>query len=82
MSKQEVINVMGYPGNRQFSGVDEAWQYCERLWGPGYNRYFIIWFHNGIVSGLTTKNFPGAENTFFPVNWEEKPDKTIEIRSR
>ena len=42
MSKQEVIDIMGNPGNRQFSGNDEAWQYCEELMGPGYNRYFII----------------------------------------
>lgn len=29
MEKEKVLEILGPPGNRQFKGKGEAWQYCQ-----------------------------------------------------
>ena len=34
MNKEQVLNLLGAPGDRQFEGAQEAWQYCKTsVWG-------------------------------------------------
>ncbi|GAB6121133.1 hypothetical protein JCM30204_22820 [Dysgonomonas termitidis] len=83
MKKSEVLDIMGAPGNRQFQGDSEAWQYCST--GMGSDKYWVIWFTRGAVVGMTTYNGygTGACSQFYKqINWEDKPDQTIEIRRR
>jgi hypothetical protein len=45
--KQKVLFIMGSPGDRQFRGKDEAWQYGKTGAGFGYRDFPIIWFYDG-----------------------------------
>lgn len=86
MKKQEVLDLIGPPGDRQFQGQDEAWQYCQTGWG-NTDKFAVIWFQKGSVSGVTsytrTGGYVGMCTTHFKtINWESAPDTAIEIRHR
>ena len=83
MSKKEVLAILNTPGNRQFQDNSEAWQYCST--GISSDKYYIVWFTNGKVTGLTTYTGYGegmCSQFYKSINWEDRPDKTIEIRHR
>lgn len=84
--KEKVLAVMGTPGDRQFRGKDEAWQYGQTGAGFGYHDFRIVWFYDGRVTGLTSykSTRPGtlAASQFRPIQWEDAPDRTLEIRRR
>jgi len=83
MSKQELTALMGRPGDRQFSGNVEAWQYCET--GMSTDDFLIVWLANGKVVETQTydNSFLGVCSSYFrTINWEEAPDKIIEFRER
>ena len=42
-------NFLRSPGNRQFKGNKEAWQYCET--GGMADDYITVWLINGVVAG-------------------------------
>lgn len=84
-SKEQIIEVMGEPENRQFKGNLEAWQYCDTSFGR-YN-YSIVWLNSGIATGVNSYTNPGQPFNFCgagfePVRWENAPNQTIEIRNR
>lgn len=85
MDKEKVLEILGTPGNRQFKGKDEAWQYCQTsVWGTT-DKFVVIWFYDGKVTGMNTytQSQVGMCDSFFKtVNWEDAPDKTIEFRGR
>jgi len=85
-SKDRVLSVMGPPGDRQFNGKDEAWQYGQTGAGFGYHDFRVVWFYDGKVTGLTSyKDYTPASSAaahFKPIRWEDAPDHTIEIRQR
>lgn len=85
-SRERVREVMGAPGDRQFQGKNEAWQYGQTGAGFGYHDFRVVWFYDGKVTGLTSyKNrTPGslASSHFKPIKWEEAPTATIEVRNR
>jgi len=82
-SMDEVVAILGTPGDRSFFGSAEAWQYCETGFA---NDFFVtVWFSNGQVAGLTTENYAGnailCENNFRAVDWGQLPaDVVIEFR--
>lgn len=83
MTTQELQSLMGPPQNRQFSGTNEAWQYCAT--GAVSDDYLLVWVNSGTVTGLQTyKNTEtGMCTSFFQtVEWEDAPDASIEIRQR
>ena len=83
--KTTVMRIMGPPEDRQFSGLNEAWQYCETDAGITYDDYRIVWFYDGKVSGITSyKNseFGVCASFFKSIRWEDAPDATIEVRER
>jgi hypothetical protein len=84
MSKDDVLSVMGSPGNRQFKGNKEAWQYCQTGWSA--DEYILIWLVDGTVAQTQTyanTEHGGLCTSFFrTVDWEEAPDAVVEIRSR
>lgn len=81
-SREQVLAIMGDPDDRQFNGKDEAWQYAASR--AGYAEYRIIWFNEGIVFAVTSYRQSGATamGGLREINWESKPDRTIEIRNR
>lgn len=82
-SGDEVINILGIPGNKQFQGKDEAWQYCQT--GFSSDLYVVIWFYDGKVTGMKTYNGYGSGSCaqgFRSVNWLDAPDRTVEYRVR
>jgi len=84
-TKEQVLAVMGAPPDyRQFRGKDEAWQYGQTGAGFGYNDHRVIWFYDGRVIGITSYRSSGttAGGGMRQINWEEKPDTTIEVRRR
>lgn len=85
MSKEQVVKIMGEPGNKQFNGTYEAWQYCATNYSlMGGDHYVTVWFNYERVYALTThKNYAeGQCEAFFKeVEWNH-PDRTIEIRNR
>ena len=84
-SKARVLEVMGPPGDRQFKGHDEAWQYCETDAGISYDDFRIVWFYDDRVTGLTSykqSQFGVCAGFFRSIRWENAPDHTIEIRDR
>jgi len=82
-SRDEVINILGIPGNKQFNGKDEAWQYCQN--GLITDSYVVVWFYDGKVTGMNSYNSTASGNCplyFRTVNWQNAPDRTIEYRIR
>ena len=85
-SKGRVLAVMGAPGDRQFQGNAEVWQYGQTGAGFGYHDYRVIWFRDGVVTGLSSYKSHAAGSLaashFEPVHWEQAPDVTLEVRQR
>ena len=83
-SKQEVLDIMGVPDDRQMQGNLEAWQYCVSGAGFGYNDHKIVWFNTGNVSGITSykTHNTGCTGSIRAVRWESAPDYVIETRAR
>ena len=84
ISKDRVTEVMGTPDDRQFSGSYEAWQYSMVV-SIGVCDYTVIWFNEGKVTGITSyRNFStlGCRHGLKSINWQEAPDRIIEIRTR
>ena len=87
-TKYTVLDIMGVPDDRQFRGgvtySAEAWQYCVSGAGFGYNDHRIIWFENGIVTGITSyKTYrTDCAGQIKTVNWQNKPDVTIRTQAR
>jgi len=85
--KEQVLKIMGPPGDQQLKGSNEAWQYCQTTGaGFGYHDYRIIWLYNGKVTGISSyKSSRGGASCVTDirsVRWEDAPDTTIEIRNR
>jgi len=53
-TKDEVMSLVGVPGDRSFKGKGEAWQYCST--GFSHDKYMTVWFYEDIVHGLTSYN--------------------------
>lgn len=86
-TKQQVMEAMGTPGDRQFLGDREAWQYCRT--GIGTDQFVVVWFRNSKTTGVTT--YKAGQNAgyigdcnqgFRTVRWEDAPDWTVEVRQR
>ena len=83
MSKTQLTSLLGRPGDRQFSGNVEAWQYCDT--GFAKDEYLIVWLANGKV--VETQRYEnsysiGMCSSYTTINWEDAPDKIIEFRER
>ena len=83
MSKTELAALLGTPGDRQFSGNVEAWQYCDT--GFAKDEYLIVWLADGKV--VETQRYENAYSmgicsSYSTINWEDAPDKIIEFRKR
>lgn len=85
--KQQVLDLLGPPGDRQFNGDDEAWQYCRT--GMSTDQFVVVWFFHGKVTGITTYKLGSnagyigdCSQGFKTVRWEDAPDRTIELRHR
>lgn len=84
-TKEDVLKIMGPPEDRQFKGANEAWQYCETDAGISYDDFRIVWFHGDKVTGLTSykqSEFGVCAAFFKSIQWDDAPDRTIEIRKR
>ena len=85
-TKEGVLKIMGPPDDRQFKGKNEAWQYCQTGAGFGYHDYRIFWFYDGKVTGVNSykSSRPGSScmTDLKPINWEDAPDITVEVRER
>jgi outer membrane protein assembly factor BamE (lipoprotein component of BamABCDE complex) len=73
MNRDEVIQLMGNPGNRQFNGNREAWQYCDMKAEDKENEYVVIWFDEGKVTGLTTYRYGHKYGEFVTIDWDIAP---------
>jgi hypothetical protein len=82
--KKQVLAIMGAPGDRQFQGQNEAWQYRKMRVG-GFN-FKVIWFYDGKVTGITSYTQYGSSlsdaTTFKSVRWEDAPNYTLKIRNQ
>tara|TARA_R110002073_G_scaffold104691_1_gene237048 strand:- start:1046 stop:1402 length:357 start_codon:yes stop_codon:yes gene_type:complete len=82
--KDKVLEIMGTPQDRQFQAEQEAWQYCVSGAGLGYNDHKIIWFREGLVTGITTyrSSVSGCTGGMRSIDWVDAPDFILETRSR
>ena len=75
-TKDEVMSILGMPGDRSFNSKGEAWQYCST--GFSHDKYMTVWFYEGIVHGLTsytrTDVMGICTQTFSSVDWGQAPD--------
>ena len=70
-SKDQVTQIMGDPGNREFNGDREAWQYCGKS-GLTANKFVIVYFDHGHVERLATYTRPwlgACKGQYKPVQW-------------
>lgn len=82
MPKAGVADILGAPGNRQFDGKNEAWQY--KGYGMMEDDLHVVWFYDGVVVGYTaesSKDLPFGYD-YKRINWEDAPDFTLEKRTR
>ena len=63
MPKNEVLKVLGEPGQKSFRGNREAWQYCQT--GPLADHYMTVWFRDGKAEGITNENSGGSIFSIF-----------------
>lgn len=79
MEAEKVLSIMGQPGNRQFNGNYEAWQYFDL----GFNTdvYIVIWFHNKRVYSVTSysETDGGIEPKFREISWNNIDEKGSKI---
>lgn len=84
--KQQVINIMGTPDDRQVKGTKEVWQYCQTGAGFGYHDYRVFGFDQGKITAINSykSGRPGSScmTDIKAVNWGDAPDQVIEIRHK
>lgn len=85
MSKQEVIDIMGVPGDRQLNGELEAWQYCSSSFTTF--EYIVVWFYNRKVGSVITYKDQTClaikcEQCFRSVDFQTPPNAIIELRTK
>ena len=84
--KAAVNAALGAPDDRQVKGKSEAWQYCQTGAGFGYHDHRIVWFYDGLVTGINSyrSTQPGTScmSGMREIRWEDAPDVTVEIRQR
>jgi hypothetical protein len=71
-NKTDVNLIMGEPGNREFKGSQEAWQYCGRAGMT--NKYIVIYFAYGKVEKLATysqTSIGDCDQHYKPVVWDK-----------
>jgi S1-C subfamily serine protease len=77
MTKDQVMQVLGQPADKQFRDSDEAWQYCEL--GAMAGDFLVVWFHDSRVTGVThwTDSSPALDCTTLlrPIRWETAPNR-------
>ncbi len=70
-SKEDIMAILGPPGNRQFNMQQEAWQYCSTGFSADY--FLVVWFNQGIVTGMKTYSiydqFGHCSSFYREVNW-------------
>jgi hypothetical protein len=85
-TKEQVLNTMGPPDDRQLKGDNEAWQYCQTGAGFGYHDYRIVWFYRGKVTGInsykSSRPASSCMTDIRAIKWEEAPNAIVEIRNR
>lgn len=82
MEKSDVVGILGAPGNRQFEGKNEAWQY--KGYGLIEDDLHVVWFYDGEVVGYTaesSKDLPFGFD-YKRIDWEKAPDFILEKRMR
>lgn len=52
MTKNEVIDLLGVPKDRQFHDAEEIWKY--ELTGLTETKFYFVWFRDNGVTGLTS----------------------------
>jgi hypothetical protein len=76
-NKQAVLDLLGEPQDRQFSGGLEVWQYCKTGAGFGYPDFRIVWFRDGVVTGMTSYKdhtpASGCTGHFRSIDWGAAP---------
>ena len=86
MSKAQVQQIMGAPGNRLYSGSQEAWQWCQTSNSAAQADLFLTaYFFNGRVAGVHTyvSRAEGiCDNFFRRVEWLDDPEKAMAAKVR
>lgn len=75
MSREQVISLLGEPGNRTFRERAEAIQYCRT--GISTDEYFTVWLVDGVVRSVSTQNAYVAEGScggrYPTMDWSSAP---------
>lgn len=83
-SRARVLEQLGEPGDRQFSGDDEALQFCKTtgnmVVAAQVGEYTVVWLFRGRVTGVTTYRevlgtFKKCDSAFRSMSWEEAPTR-------
>ena len=83
-ARARVLEQLGEPSDRQFSGDDEALQFCKTtgnvLLDSQAGEYTVVWLFKGRVTGVTTYrevlgSFKKCESAFRSIRWEEAPTR-------
>ena len=76
-TKAQVSAALGAPGDRQFNGNVEVWQYCQTGAGFGYHDFRTVWFRDGQVTAVTSYKdhsaASGCSGHFRPIDWQAQP---------
>ncbi|WP_159064963.1 hypothetical protein [Thaumasiovibrio subtropicus] len=79
--QQQVIMMLGEPGDRQFNGRYEVYQYCTVGAGIGTTRFDMVWFYDGKVTAISDYELANArvcERHYRDVDWLQAPEKSRE----
>ena len=52
-TKEQVLGAIGTPGDRQFEATREARQYCKTSKLGSTDKFTVVWFTHGKVTGIT-----------------------------
>lgn len=82
MSKSELLELMGRPGNRQVT-TDKNGNVLEAMqWKTNTKTRITVYVTNKTVKGMQTYEILTGESGFRTINWQEVPDYVIEQRVR
>lgn len=75
--QSKVLDVLGPPADRSFSGTNEAWQYCQNTDGFSAHSFATVYLKDAAVTAVTTSTQPANSincSAQFPViDWGQVP---------
>ena len=77
MTKKQVIEIMGPPGQRSFKGNGEALTFFGVDQFQARSLFYVVWFNDGAVTAITNYesdcDYGDCSRAITPIDWGQAP---------